>query len=72
MEQSLMAVAISVAIIAFATAYGIGKIASHAVDGIARQPETADKIRNTMLLGAGLIEGVALICVIICLLIVFK
>ena len=72
MELSLAAVALSLGLIVVATAFGIGKIGSRAVEGIARQPEAADKIRNTMLLAAGFIEGVALICAIICLLIVFK
>jgi F-type H+-transporting ATPase subunit c len=47
---------------------GIGKLASSAMDGIARQPEVAPKIQVTMLIAAALIEGVALFCAVICLL----
>lgn len=72
MEYSIVAAAISAGFIAIGAAFGIGKIGSHAVDSIARQPEAADKIRLTMLLAAGLIEGLALICWLICLLAIFK
>ena len=72
MEYAIVAAALSVSIIVLATAYGISKIGSRAVESIARQPEAADQIRNTMLIAAGFIEGVALLSAIICLLIVFK
>lgn len=72
MEISIVAAALSAGIIVTATAFGIGKIGSRAVESIARQPEAADDIRGAMLLASGLIEGVALICAIICLLVIFK
>ena len=72
MEYSIAAAAISASIIVLATAIGISKIGGSAVESIARQPEAADQIRNAMIVAAGLIEGVALLCAIICLLIVFK
>ena len=50
---------------------GIGMIGSHAVDAIARQPEAAGDIRNNMIVAAALIEGVALIAAIFCLLPLF-
>ncbi|WP_022835978.1 ATP synthase F0 subunit C [Salisaeta longa] len=49
---------------------GIGWLASSSMDGAARQPEAADDIRGLMILSAALIEGVALIGLIICLLLV--
>ena len=49
---------------------GIGKIGGGAMEGIARQPETAGDIRTNMIFAAALVEGVALFAVIICLLIV--
>ena len=39
---------------------GIGLIGSKAVDGMARQPEVADKIQTAMIIAAALVEGVAL------------
>jgi F-type H+-transporting ATPase subunit c len=47
---------------------GIGKLATAAMDGIARQPEMAPKIQVNMLIAAAFIEGVALFCAVICLL----
>ena len=46
---------------------GIGKLASSALEGIARQPEAAPKIQTAMIIAAALIEGVALFCAVICL-----
>lgn len=51
---------------------GIGKLAASAVEGIARQPEAEPKIRGTMILAAVLIEGVGLLCAVICLLTILK
>ena len=58
--------AIGAGLVTIGAAYGIGKIASAAVEGIARQPEAASKIQTTMLIAAALIEGVALFCAVIC------
>jgi len=38
-------------------AYGIGRLASSALEGTARQPEAANTIRTTMIIAAALIEG---------------
>jgi F-type H+-transporting ATPase subunit c len=46
---------------------GIGLVGFAALSGIARQPEQAGAIRGTMILMAALVEGVALIAVIVCL-----
>jgi len=62
--------AIGAAIVTLAAALGIGNIGSHAVDSIARQPEAAGDIRIAMILSAALIEGVALLAEIICILVV--
>lgn len=50
---------------------GIGKIGSSAMEAIARQPETASVIRTNMIIMAGLIEGVALFAVVVCVLCLF-
>lgn len=47
-------------------AFGIGKIGKAAMEAIGRQPESADKVRTTMIIVAALIEGVALFAVAVC------
>ena len=58
--------AIGAGLVTIGAAYGIGKIASSAVEGIARQPEAANNIQTTMLIAAALIEGVALFSAVVC------
>ena len=53
-------------------AYGISRIASAAVESIARQPEAAGDVRGTMIIAAALIEGVCFLSLIICLLMGLK
>ncbi|EGJ71388.1 ATP synthase subunit c [Bacteroides coprosuis DSM 18011] len=48
---------------------GISKIGGSAMEAIARQPEAAGTIRTSMIIAAGLVEGVALFALIICFLI---
>lgn len=48
---------------------GIGKIGSSAMEAIARQPEATSDIRSNMIIAAALIEGVALLAVVVCLLV---
>ncbi len=50
--------------------YGIGRLASSAMDGTARQPDMAGDIRTSMLIAAALIEGVTLFAEVICILVV--
>jgi len=51
---------------------GIGRIGGSAVEAIARQPEASGRIQPAMLLAAALIEGVALIALVVALLVVLK
>ena len=51
--------------------YGIGKIGGSAMEAIARQPEASGDIRMNMIIAAALIEGVALLAVVVCLLVFF-
>ena len=50
---------------------GIGKIGSSAMEAIARQPEASGDIRMNMIIAAALIEDVALLAVVVCLLVLF-
>ena len=50
-------------------AFGIGRLAAAAMEGIARQPEAANDIRAGMLLTAAFIEGATFFGVATCLMI---
>jgi len=63
---------IGAGLVLIGAAYGIGKLASSALEGTARQPEAANTIRTTMIIPAALIEGIALLALVICLLIVMN
>ena len=52
--------------------YGISRIASAAVESIARQPEAAGDVRGTMIIADALIEGVCFLSLIVCLLMSLK
>jgi F-type H+-transporting ATPase subunit c len=51
---------------------GIGQIGGRAVESMARQPEVAGNIQTAMLITAAMIEGVALLAVVGCLVNLFK
>jgi F-type H+-transporting ATPase subunit c len=67
-----LAAGLGAAGVTFGAAYGISKLASAAISGIARQPEAAGEIRGAMIITAGMIEGVALFAAAICILLAFK
>lgn len=54
-------------VVAIGAGLGIGKIGASAMEAIARQPEAASSIRGNMIIAAGLVEGVSLLGVIVCL-----
>ena len=62
----LLAAGIGAGLVTLGVGMGIGKVAAAAVEGIARQPEAAGELRTTMIIGAALIEGVALFSAVIC------
>ena len=64
--------AIGAGIVTLGAGFGIGKLASSAMDGMARQPEAAGKIQGAMLIAAALIEGVALFGAVVCLMSIGK
>lgn len=65
---SKAAAAIGAGIVVIGAAMGIGKIGASAMDAIARQPQASGDVRSSMILAAALIEGVAFLAVIVCLL----
>ena len=48
-------------------ALGIGKLASAALEGMARQPEVASNIQTAMIIAAALIEGFTFFALVICM-----
>jgi F-type H+-transporting ATPase subunit c len=49
-------------------AYGIGRLASSAVESMARQPEVAGNVQVAMIISAALIEGFTFFALYICML----
>ncbi len=70
MEFAYMGAGIGMGLCAIGAGLGIGLLAGKALEGIARQPEAVGDIRTNMILTAALVEGVALIGEVFCLLIV--
>lgn len=64
------AAGIGAGIVTIGAGLGIGKIASAAMDGTARQPEATGAIRTTMIIAAAMIEGVALFGIVVCFLLI--
>ena len=68
---SKLGAAIGAGLAAIGAGVGIGKLGGSAMEAIARQPEAAGTIRMNMIIAAALIEGVALLAVVVCLLVFF-
>ena len=60
--------ALGAGLAAIGAGIGIGKIGGSAMEAIARQPESVNDIRTNMIIIAALVEGVALIAVVVCFL----
>lgn len=56
----------------FGGAFGIARLASKALEGIARQPEASGDIRTTMIIAAALIEGFTFFAIVVTLLLAIK
>jgi F-type H+-transporting ATPase subunit c len=54
-------------LVVIGAAYGIGKLASAALDGMARQPEIAGNAQTAMIIAAALIEGFTFFALYICM-----
>lgn len=68
---SKLGATIGAALVVIGAGMGIGKIGCAAMEAIARQPEASGDIRMSMIIAAALIEGVALLAVVVCLLVFF-
>jgi len=72
MELSFLAAGIGAGLVVIGAGYGIGRIASAAMDASGRNPEVLGDIRTSMIIAAALIEGVALFGLVICILLAIK
>ena len=54
-------------LVVIGAALGIGKLATAALDGMARQPEVAGNIQTAMIIAAALIEGFTFFALYICM-----
>lgn len=63
---------IGAALAVIGAGFGIGKLASSALEASGRQPEASGDIRTTMIIAAALIEGVTLFAQVICILLALK
>lgn len=60
-----VAAALAIAVTVIAAGLGISKIATSAMDNMARQPEVAPDLRMSMIITAALVEGVALFAIVV-------
>jgi F-type H+-transporting ATPase subunit c len=59
--------ALGVGLVVLGAARGIGQIAGHAVESIARQPEAGGRIFTSMIISAALIEGFTFFALVVCM-----
>ena len=67
-----LAAGIGAGLVTIGASIGIGRIASTAMDGTARQPEATGDIRTSMIIASALIEGIALFGQVVCILLALK
>ncbi len=70
-QYSVIAAAIIAGLAAIGAAIGDAIVTSHALDGMARQPEMAGKLFTNMLISVGLIESMPIIAIVIAIVLVF-
>lgn len=61
--------ALGAGLVVIGAGLGVGRIGGAAMEAIARQPEAAGDVRTSMIIAAALIEGVAFLAVVVCLLV---
>ena len=71
-QWGYFAAGIGAGLVVLAAAYGIGKLASAAMEASGRQPEVAGAVRTSMIIAAALIEGATFFALAICILLALK
>lgn len=69
---STTAAVIGIAIGVLGPALAMGKAISSALDALARQPEAERSIMRTLFIGLAMIESLAIYCLVIILIVLFK
>jgi len=69
---STIVAALGIAIGTMFPAYAMGKAISKALDALARQPESEKAILRTLFIGLAMIESLAIYCLVIMLIILFR
>lgn len=72
MEFAYLAAGIGAGLAIIGGGLGIGLLARGAMEATGRQPEASGDIRTSMIIAAGLIEGIALLALVICILLAIK
>ncbi|MBZ0178512.1 MAG: ATP synthase F0 subunit C [Melioribacteraceae bacterium] len=72
MDLAFLAAGFGASLTVIGGAFGIGKLASSAMEASGRQPEAAGDIRTSMIIAAALIEGISLFALVICILLALK
>ncbi len=60
-----LSVPLALGLAALASAFGLGRAVSAAMDAIARQPEAGGQIQTTMIIGCALIEALTIYVLVI-------
>lgn len=63
--MKFLAKGIIMGLAAIGPSIGIGLLVAKAMEGIGRNPESADKIFVPMLLGAAFVEAIAIYCLVV-------
>lgn len=72
LPESMKYLAIGITMLSvMASAIGEGMVVTHAVNGIARNPEAYKNLRTTMILGCSLVETTAIYALLISILMLF-
>jgi F-type H+-transporting ATPase subunit c len=72
MDLGKMGAGLGAGLIAIGAGMGIGRFAAAAAEGIARQPSAASSITGAVNLPLFLLEGVAIVGLVVCILVVFS
>jgi len=67
-----ISIGFGLAIAAFGSAIGIGKSVQAALEGTARQPEAANSLQVTMIIGAALLEALTIYVLVAAILLLSK
>ncbi|MBR4355513.1 MAG: ATP synthase F0 subunit C [Elusimicrobiaceae bacterium] len=61
-----IAAGLGAGLVVIGAAIGLGKIGTAALEGTARQPEAGSALRTTMIIIAAMLEGAAMLGLVIC------